>query len=116
MAFVKKPVTIKSGTAVTVETVLDTEIGNQGLMALVGILMPAVVDANALSVQFSFDGGSTFKPIVDSTGTAKTITQTAGKYVTLPASDYPCIPGPLNLSAAGNAAADRTYVLVFRSV
>lgn len=116
MAFVLKTVTIRNGTAAS-QTIKKADLSNDGTMAFVGVFCPSSVDAaTTLALQHSPDGGTTFYPQADATGAAKTITQAASKYISVAAADYPCLPGDIQLITSGNVAADRTYILVFRSV
>lgn len=95
----------------TTSTVIDMkDYSDFGDMAIVGIGMPGTVDAETLSIQFSFDNSTWL------TVSGATITHTASTYFPTNPAEYCCVPGFARLILGGAAGAERTYKIVLRSV
>lgn len=110
------PVFIKSGAASS--EWIDAEearVNDRGNYCLAGIATPATVDVTTIQVDFSLDASAVLS-VTDTSGNAKTITQTANKYIILAPADYSVIPRYFRLTLGTNAGGDRVYNVVMRSV
>lgn len=105
---VKRAATILSGAAIS---------GGIDLVGLhlFGVVFPAAMTGTTVALQASFDDGTTWHPVVDSTGAAVSITVTASSLAYLDPVITAALP-MIRLVSASTEADARTLQLILRAV
>lgn len=119
MFFEKTTITIANGASMSAGINLDTVIPTQSNMRLFGLVIPNTWTAANITFQASFDGGTTWNNVLDSSGSEHYLAPVANGFQTIDASVFASIPMLKIRSGTSavpvNQEQDSTITLVLRS-